>query len=97
MNLISIAGQYGLVLDTEDGTKNRIGAGQSEWAPAQEHTGHFILLNRYKVDDDGNICLTPSLALPDLYGTVEIFAAELQSLLEQARRRFPPQGHDELF
>ena len=95
MNLISIAGQYGLVLDTEDRTNKKIGAGQSESAHPKEPTGHFILLNRYKVDDDGNICLTTSLPLRDLHGTVEIFAAELQSLLEQARRRFPalPQPH----
>jgi len=92
MNLTSSAGQYGLVVDTDDRRNKRIGAGQyvsNSSAHAQECTGHFIILNRYKVDDDGHVCLTPSLPLLELYGSIDVFKAELESLLEQAKQRFP--------
>ena len=89
MNLITTVGPYGLVLDGEDGTGKRAGA-----SPARPHSadriprhGHFVLLNRYKVDDDGYICLTPSLPLHDLYGSVELIATELRSLLGHAQRK----------
>ena len=50
------------------------------------------LREAYLVDDDGYICLTPSLPIGALQGSVELFKAELESLLEQARQRYsePP-------
>ena len=92
MNLITTAGSWGLVLDTEGG--RRRGDGQTEshhLAPHDEGaecTGHFIL-NRYRVDDDGFICFSPSLPLSDLRSSIDILKAELEGLLVQAEQRFP--------
>src|SRR6185295_19622704 len=88
MNLIT-AGHYGLVLDTEDKSRKSISSNLDRLPRSPAHCGHFILLNRYKIDDDGHICLTPSLSLYELYGAADTFAAELHSLLEQAKQRFP--------
>ena len=52
-----------------------------------EPTGHFIL-SRYRVDDNGHVCLTSSLPLSELRGSIERLTAELESLLEQARQHF---------
>ena len=91
MTLITTVGPYGLVLDGEDAAGRGPGASASRFDSAgriPQHAGHFVLLNRYKVDDGGYICLTPSLPLRDLYGSVDLFATELRSLLEQAERKF---------
>jgi len=50
-----------------------------------ERTGHFIL-SRYRIDDNGHVCLTSSLPLSELRGSIELLTAELESLLEQARK-----------
>ena len=89
MNLITTKGHYGLILDIEAKQKKEISVANLRRGHTPEHVGHFILLNRYKVDDDGYISLTPSLPLHDLHGTVDVFAAELLSLLDQAQQRFP--------
>jgi hypothetical protein len=73
MHQINTTGSCGLVLDTDR---------------RSAFTGHFIL-NRYRVDDGGHICLTPSLPLSELRGSIEVLTAELESLIEQAEQRFP--------
>jgi hypothetical protein len=50
----------------------------------QEIRAHFIL-ERYGVDDDGNICLGEDQSLDELSAHVELFKAELDSALRQAR------------
>lgn len=73
MHQINTTGSCGLVLDTDS---------------RSTFTGHFVL-KRYHVDDDGHVCLTPSLPLSGLRGSIEVLTAELESLLEQAKQRFP--------
>jgi len=53
----------------------------------REIYGHFIL-ERYTVDKADYICLTPTLPLREPHGSVEIFKAELENLLERARQHF---------
>jgi hypothetical protein len=91
MNLLkTTTGSCGLVLDVEGRTGKK---GREESNPFRspnegaEHTGHFIL-SRYRVDDDGHICLTPSLPLTELHDSIAILKAELESLLDLAARRF---------
>ena len=90
MNLIK-CGRWGLVLDSEslDSKKDRAN-NLGSWAlkGGREHTGHFIL-ERYTVDGDGNICLTPTLTVSELHTRLDVIQAELQGLLDEARRRFP--------
>ena len=90
MGLIKSAGRWGLVLDTDIRTMKRIGphhSGPLLLEPVPDISGHFIL-DRYTVDKAGYICLTPTLPLADLRGSIEIFKAELENLLEQARHHF---------
>jgi hypothetical protein len=90
MNLIKTTGNCGLVLDTEARTGKRSRAEENDpLRPNEgaEHTGHFIL-SRYRVDDDGHICLTPSLTLTQLHGSIAVLKAELESLLDLAAQRF---------
>ena len=91
MHQIKTTGSCGLVLDTEvrDRKSGRatVRRFSSPNKPA-EFTGHFIL-NRYRVDDDGHVCLSPSLPLSELRGSIEVLTAELESLLEQAKQRSP--------
>ena len=90
MNLITTTGSCGLVLDTEGGS-NRSGAPTESLRSKDESaecTGHFIL-NRYRVDDDGFICLTQSLPLSELRSSIDILTAELESVLVQTEQRFP--------
>jgi len=89
MNLIKTSGHYGLILDAQSIARKEIGRNLAPVGRTPDHIGHFILLNRYKVDDEGYISLTPSLPLRDLYGTEDVFSTELLSLLEQAQQRFP--------
>ena len=99
MNIIR-SGRWGLVLDSESLNSKRLRAdklGPFSLKGGSEHAGHFIL-ERYTVDDDGNICLTPTLGISELEGSLDLIKAELQGLLEEARRRFPdaPQGLDRM-
>src|SRR5262245_27001542 len=99
MALITTIGPYGLVLDSEYGAGQRTSAKSSKPISADrilEHPGHLVLLNRYKVDDDGYICLTPSMPLRDLYGSVELVATELRCLLEQAQGKVSSDDADEM-
>jgi hypothetical protein len=41
------------------------------------------------VDDGGHVCLTPSLPLSELHHSIDVLKAELESLLEQTKQRFP--------
>jgi hypothetical protein len=86
MHLIKTTGHYGLVCEVESGSTP--GAANAPCSRPQ-YSGHFVLLNRYKVDEAGYIALTPSLPLRDLHGSVDILAAELLGLLDEARQRFP--------
>jgi len=81
MGLIKTTGNCGLVIDASGHGDRRL----------REPEGHFIL-NRYRVDDDGHVCLTPSLPLPALLGSIEVLKAELESLLEQAEQQFRMAG-----
>ena len=90
MNIIR-SGRWGLVLDSESIASKKFRANQLGPLPLKggsEHAGHFVL-ERYTVDDDGNICVTPTLGMSDLRGTLDVIKAELQGLLEEAHRRFP--------
>jgi hypothetical protein len=90
MNLIT-CGRWGLVRDSERLDTKRFRAkkfGLPILKGGTEHAGHFIL-ERYSVDNDGNICVTPTLTISELYGSLDIMKAELQSLLEESKRRFP--------
>jgi len=91
MNLIKTTGNCGLVLDIEGhpGKKSRAEGNDPLRSTHEgaEHTGHFIL-SRYRVDDEGHICLTPSLPLKQLYGSIASLKAELESLLDLAAQRF---------
>ena len=82
MNIVT-RGICGLVLDTEG--RNPIAREEIQTA---EPTGHFIL-KRYRVDDDGHICLTPSLPLSQLSSSLDVLKAELDGLLTDIERRFP--------
>ena len=83
-------GNCGLVLNT-DRPSEKSGRTPDRRRPSPddggERTGHFIL-SRYRVDDDGHVCLTSSLPLSELRGSIERLTAELESLLEQARQHF---------
>jgi len=83
MNLISSTGGCGLVLDSE----GRDPLAREE-PQRDEAKAHFIL-KRYRIDDDGYICLTPSLPLSELPSSVDVLKAELDSLLAQVEKRFP--------
>jgi hypothetical protein len=90
MNIIR-SGRWGLVLDSESLVSKRQRAhklGPLMLTGGREHAGHFIL-ERYTVDDDGNICVSPSLSMSELQESLEIMKAELQTLIDEARRRFP--------
>jgi hypothetical protein len=90
MNIIR-SGRWGLVLDSESLASKRSRGNNLVSLPSKgnsEHAGHFIL-ERYAVDDDGNICVTPCLSISELHGTLDIIKAELQALLEEAQHRFP--------
>jgi hypothetical protein len=91
MNLIKTTGTCGLVLDVEGSLgKRSLTEGNDPLRSTHEsveHTGHFIL-SRYQVDEDGHICLTPSLPLTQLYGSIANLKAELESLLDLAAQRF---------
>lgn len=78
MNLIKTIGNCGLVFDIDAPT------GATHRA---EYPAHLIL-NRYCVDKYGHICLTPSLPLSELQGSIELIKAELDSLLEQGKVQF---------
>ncbi len=96
MNIIR-SGRWGLVLDSESlaGKKSRANNLRAiALKGEQEHGGHFIL-ERYTVDNDGNICVTPTLTMSELYASLDIMRAELESLLEEARRRFPEAPADQ--
>jgi len=88
MSLIKSAGRWGLVLDTPRALRK---IGPSRSGPfiidVPDIRGHFIL-DRYTVDKSGYICLTPTLPLRELQGSVEIFRAEFEHLLEQAHQHF---------
>jgi hypothetical protein len=91
MRVISTAGSCSLVLDTKARSNERGRA--TERRPSSpdrddELTGHFVL-NRYRVDDDGHVSLTPPLPMSQLRGAIDILTTELESLLEQAKLRFP--------
>jgi hypothetical protein len=61
-------------------------------SPDHRHglTGH-IVLDRYRVDDQGNVCLTsPGLSIAEMEGIIELIKAELDALRACARDR-PPQ------
>jgi len=83
-------GNCGLVLDS-DRPSERSRRTRDRRRPSRdeggEPTGHFIL-SRYRVDDNGHVCLTSSLPLSELRGSIERLTAELESLLEQARQHF---------
>ena len=85
MNLITTTGNCGLVLDSDG--RNPIARAEKQSAKV---TGH-VILKRYCVDDDGHICLTPSLPLTELQSSVEVLKAELDSLLVQVNQRFQTQ------
>ncbi|HYM17366.1 MAG TPA: hypothetical protein VEU06_02280 [Micropepsaceae bacterium] len=90
MNLIR-SGRWGLVLDPESLDSKKVRADKlGSLAPkgGTEQTGHFIL-ERYTVDGDGNICLTPKLRMREMHATLDIIQAELQGLLAETHRRFP--------
>jgi len=89
MSLIKSAGRWGLVLDIESRLKRKIGAHHSGpfMLDGPDISGHFIL-DRYTVDKAGHICVTPTLTIAELHGSVEIFKAELEHLLEQAHQHF---------
>jgi len=89
MSLIKSAGRWGLVLDTDARITKKIIPSRSGpfIVDAPDICGHFIL-DRYTIDKAGYICLTPSLPLLELQGSAEIFKAELEHLLEQARLHF---------
>ena len=90
MNIIR-SGRWGLVLDSESLVSKRARAhklGALTLTGGREHAGHFVL-ERYTVDDDGNICVGPSLSMSELQDSLEIMKAELQALIDEARRRFP--------
>jgi len=86
MHLIKTTGHYGLICEIESGSTLRAANAPGS---SPQYSGHFVLLNRYKIDEAGHIVLTPSLPLRDLPGTVDLLAAELLSLLVQAQQRFP--------
>ena len=82
------SGRLGLVLDN-DGRVLKMSAYPG--APLSlgynsGSSGHFIV-NRYTVDFDGNVALTPTLPIRELYTSVALFKAELDSLLDQAAQR----------
>jgi hypothetical protein len=81
-------GNCGLVLDTQVRSSRATNRHLSSSNKDVEFTGHFIL-NRYRVDDDGHVCLSPSLPLSELRDSIAVLTAELESLLEQAKQRFP--------
>ena len=88
MHQIKTTGSCGLVLDTEVRGRTSGRATDRRFSSPNEpaeFAGHFIL-NRYRVDDDGHVCLSPSLPLSELRGSIEVLIAELESLLEQAER-----------
>jgi hypothetical protein len=96
MNIIR-SGRWGLVLDSESLASKKFRANSLRAIALkgdQEHGGHFIL-ERYTVDNDGNICVTPTLAMSELYASLDIMKAELEGLLEEARRRFPEARSDQ--
>src|SRR5262249_32934437 len=84
-------GSCGLVLDTGDCANDNGRASDRHLSSPHrraEFTAQFIL-NRYRVDDDGHVCLSPSLPLSELRGSIAVLTAELESLVEQAKQRFP--------
>ena len=89
MSLIKSAGRWGLVLDAPTRMPKKLSGSRSGpfIIDGPEIYGHFIF-DRYTVDKAGYICLTPTLPLRELHGSVEIFKAELENLLEQARQHF---------
>ena len=90
MNLIMTTSNCGLILDRADSAwRNGREVPWHSRSPTDSagRTGHFVL-SRYRVDDDGYVCLTPSLPLIELHGSIDVFRAELESLLERAKRRF---------
>jgi len=90
MNIIR-SGRWGLVLDSESLASKRMRANNLRAVALKgdpEHGGHFIL-ERYSVDNDGNICVTPTLTMGELHASLDVMKAELEGLLEEARRRFP--------
>ena len=93
MTLIKTAGNCGLVLDSGGRSAGHGRTGDRSSTPSIGSTAHFIL-KRYRVDDEGHVCLTPSLPLPELRGSVDILKAELESLLEQAENRFAEEPAD---
>ena len=81
MNLITSTGSCELVLDSEG--RNPLARGVPESAQPKAH----FILKRYRVDDDGFICLTSSLPLPELKCSVDGLKAELDNLLVQMEER----------
>jgi hypothetical protein len=77
MQKIERVGALALVVDSSP-PKDRNGA-----------TGH-IVLDRYHIDEQGNVCLTnPGLSIDDLEGMIEVIKAELDALSMRARFRPP--------
>jgi hypothetical protein len=82
MKRIDNRGPVGIVLYTRnDSSNDRAGPQQNKAASAH------LVLNRFKVDDDGRICLTPDLALDELRGAVDVFKAQLDALLDDVSER----------
>ncbi len=84
------SGQFALVIDSSGGPKQMAGQDPTDLEAATRGAGphgHFVF-DRYSVDDNGYIRLTTTLPLGDLHAFVEVFGAELESLLKQASARF---------
>ena len=77
MQKIEKVGALALIVDTVPTEKKR----DDETVA----TGH-IVLDRYRVDEQGNVCLTkPGLSIEDLEGVIELIKAELDALTMRAR------------
>jgi hypothetical protein len=87
------SGQFALVIDTNE----RADISHPGAAPSGAGLcGHFVF-DRYAVDNNGFIRLTATLPLSELQGCLDIFGAELESLLRQAHARYgepAPEDHE---
>ena len=85
MNYLKV-GNFGLALDSGDPEIAKRLSGRIKAPHSEKLRAHFVL-ERYVVDDDGNVCLTPALPIDELPTEIESIRAVLESLLRQARER----------
>lgn len=88
------SGQFALIIDSSGQANHGAADNLTDLALANRGEGlcgHFVI-DRYAVDDNGYIRLTSTLPMGDLQACVEVFGAELESLLKQASARYaePP-------